>query len=406
MKPFGLAAICLGLMLAPSAFAQPAAPAKGYTLWRVVVVMRHGVRPPTKAQVVPDGLASREWPTWDVPYGYLTTHGTKAVALLGDFDAATYAGMFDEGCMAEGPGAVRVVADSDERTIKTAEAYVDGTKGGLRECLKDIEHMPEGQTDVRFSPFEGEVILDAGIAAKAAEDALPQGGLPALDAANRARLDAISAILGCTRADCKLSGMATRLDTPKGRVKITGGLDIGSTVGQVLMLEYADGKPMNEVGWGLADTARIRDLLSLHALEFQLVARPKAIAEFGARPLLAEVKRGLFATDTARYTVLVGHDSNLAYIGGALGLHWQGGDFPQDDPPPGGAIIFELWKNKAGAEKAVVRFRSQTLDELRDLTPLTPKAMTTLKSAACAQKPVCEGKAFKAILDGLTKPQD
>ncbi len=404
-----LVAVAAASLVVTKADAAPAAPAKGYALQRVVVVMRHGIRPPTKAQVVPAALSDRSWPQWDVPYGHLTAHGYKAVTVLGAFDAAHYAGLVGTDCsQATGSSvkgrAVRVVADTDERTLKTAEAYVEGA--GLKACAGDIEHAGikadgDGESDPRFSPFETGDLLDPALALKSAQDALPAGGLAGLDAANRARLDAISAIIGCTKADCKLSGMATQLDASKGRVKISGGLDIGSTVGQVLMLEYADGKPLNQVGWGLADKARIRDLLSLHALEFQLVARPKAIADFGAAPLLAEVKRGLFATDTARLTVLVGHDSNLAYIGGALGLHWVGGDFPADDPPPGGAIIFERWQNAQGQQKIVVRFRAQTLDEMRNLTPMGQGDLTTLKPAVCGDKPVCDGKAFTAALDAV-----
>jgi 4-phytase/acid phosphatase len=401
MKTLGLrlAVLCLGLVLVSPACALPAAPAKGYTLDRVVVVMRHGVRPPTKAQVVPEGLTTRDWPKWDVPYGYLTAHGTQAVTRLGEFDGQTYAGLLADACKDSKVPAVRVVADTDQRTLATADAWAGGAVKG---CKLPVENAGEGKADPRFSPFETEQKFDAGAGLKAAQAALPKGGLAGLDISNRTRLDVMSAILGCTKADCKLSGMPATLDAAKGRVKISGGLDTGSTISQVLMLEYADGKPMNEVGWGLADKARIRDLLTLHALEFQLVARPKAIADFGARPLLAEVKRGLFATDTSRFTILVGHDSNLAYIGGALGLHWIGGDFPQDDPPPGGAIIFELWKNKAGVQKVVVRFRSQTLDEIRNLTPLTPGALTTLKPAVCGGQPVCDGGPFEKALSDIT----
>ncbi|HVZ29598.1 MAG TPA: histidine-type phosphatase [Asticcacaulis sp.] len=406
MKAFGhislgirLAAACLGLVLVQPAFAQPAAPAKGFTLSRVVVVMRHGVRPPTKAQVVPDNLSTRDWPKWDVPYGYLTAHGTQAITRLGEFDGQTYAGLLGDACTGGKVPSVRIVADTDQRTLATAEAWAGGA---IKGCKPPVENAGEGKADPRFSPFEAGQAFDADAGLKSAQAALPKGGLAGLDTANRARLDAISAILGCTKADCQLSGIPVALDAAKGRVKISGGLDTGSTVGQVLMLEYADGKPMSEVGWGLADKARIRDLLTLHALEFQLVARPKVIAEFGARPLLAEVRRGLFATDSARYTLLVGHDSNLAYIGGALGLHWTGGDFPQDDPPPGGAIVFELWKNKAGAQKIVVRFRSQTLDEIRDLSPLKAGALTTLKPAICNNQPVCEGDRFEKTLAAMT----
>ncbi|WP_443751161.1 histidine-type phosphatase [Asticcacaulis solisilvae] len=385
------------LAWASCARATPAAPEPGYTLSRVVVVMRHGIRPPTKAVVVPAEVSTRQWPSWDVAYGYLTGHGAKAIAELGRFDARTYAGLWPKGCAAES-GSMRVVADTDERTLKTAESYVGAGFAGCAE----IEHVTDGKPDPRFSPFETGTLPDAAKMLAAAGTDLPAGGLATLDAANKARLDALSAVLGCNEAACRLSSRATAMDASKGRVKISGGLDIASTAGQVLMLEYADGKPLNAVGWGKVTRDQIRDFLTFHALEFQLVARPRAIADFGAGPLLSEVRQGLFG-DGARYTLLVGHDSNLAYVGGALGLHWTGGDFPQDDPPPGGAIVFERWTKAGAGDRIVVRFRSQTLDEMRDLKPLGEGALTTLKPVVCGDKPVCDANAFKATLDRLAR---
>ncbi len=387
------------LAWAACARAMPAAPEPGYGLSRVVVVMRHGIRPPTKAQVVPVDVSARQWPSWDVPYGHLTAHGAKAIAELGRFDARIYAALWPDGCAAEGKGAVRVVADTDERTLKTAESYM---AAGFAACSGAIEHVDEGKPDPRFSPFEAGNLPHAAKMLAAAESDLPEGGMTTLDTANRARLDALSMVLGCREAACRLSSRATTLDASKGRVRITGGLDIASTAGQVLMLEYADGKPLMAVGWGMVTRDQIRDFLSFHALEFQVVARPKPIADFGAGPLLSEVRQGLFG-EGARFTVLVGHDSNLAYIGGALGLHWTGGDFPQDDPPPGGAIVFERWTKAGAGDRIVVRFRSQTLDEMRDLKPLGEGALTALRPVVCGDRPVCDAEAFKATLDRLAR---
>ena len=375
--------------------AGQAAAKETWTLQRAVMVMRHGVRPPTKAQVLPEGVTNRAWPDWDVPFGNLTTHGAQAIARLGEFDRSAYAGLIGDGC--PDVHTVRIVADTDQRTLKTAEAWASTALPG---CAPDIEHVPLDQADPRFSPFEQDKLPDAAPMLASAEAALPTGGMAAVDAANHDRLARLSTLLGCTgEAACNLADMSTHLDAAKGRVKIDGGIDIGSTAGEVLMLEYADGKPLDQVGWGLAERDTIRDLLNLHALEFQLVARPKAIAAFAAAPLLAEIRRGLFATDTARLTVLVGHDSNLAYLGGALGLHWTGGDFAPDDIPPGGALVFEKWRSTAGREVVIVRFRSQTLDEIRNLTPLGEGASAALPQPGCGGRTACTAGRFSAVLD-------
>ena len=55
---------------APGADASPAAPGS-LKLEKVVMLMRHGVRPPTKAAVVPPGYSAETWPDWPVDFGLL-----------------------------------------------------------------------------------------------------------------------------------------------------------------------------------------------------------------------------------------------------------------------------------------------------------------------------------------------
>lgn len=395
----------LGLVMvghAGAATPNLSVPGQGWQLQRVVVVMRHGVRPPTKAKVTPEGVTTKTWPTWDVDWGYLTGHGAQAIAKLGALDRRSYGAFIGADCSR----AVRIVADVDERTLKTAEAYAGALQPG---CTLDVEHGPLDQADVRFSPFEGDTPADGARMLSSAQAGVGRGGLAAVDAKYAPLLKKLDTILDCCRApacpkaasSCGLEDMPTSFVDKNNRVKIDGGLDIASSLAQVLLLQYADGKPLDQVGWGLADRDTIADLSALHALEFQLVARPKAIADFGAKPLLAEVKRGLFATDTARYTVLVGHDSNLAYVGGALDLHWKAGDLAADDPAPGGALIFEKWRSPAGSEVVVVRYRAQSLDQMRDLSDLTPNASSVLAQPQCGAKTTCDGARFMRLLDAI-----
>ncbi len=396
LKALALAALAFAVSIPAEARTvtdHSASPPKGWTLDRVVVVMRHGIRPPTKAEPLPAGEAQQPWPVWDVSWGFLTHHGEQAIAKVADYDHGTYGAFLGLAC----PTAhdVRVVADVDQRTVDTAQTYADELFSG---CHVPVEHAPDGQSDPRFSPFEGNSDFDAKAGLASAQASLPKGGLPAVDAANAAGLKTLNDILGCTQAACDLSQQPAAIDAPKGRIKLEGGINTASTLSEILALEYAEGKPMSEVGWGRADRSTIARLLSFHALEFQLVARPKVIADYAAKPLLAEIRRGLFATDTAKFTVLVGHDGNLANIGGALNLHWQGGDFAQDDPPPGGALIFELWHDKAGHRRIVVRFRSQTLDEMRNLTPLGADASKALALPQCGGRTDCDAKAFEQAL--------
>ena len=76
--------LCLLALAWPGlAWPSPAAAAPPFTIQSAVLLMRHGVRPPTKAEPLPAGEASQPWPAWDVDWGYLTAHGTQAVAKVG-----------------------------------------------------------------------------------------------------------------------------------------------------------------------------------------------------------------------------------------------------------------------------------------------------------------------------------
>ena len=378
----------LSISAAPSS-AAPVERSPGWRLDRVVVVMRHGVRPPTNAQPLPADLVPAPWPSWSVGWGELSRHGARAVAMLGAFDRGRYAGLLGAGCPA-----IRAVADSDQRTIRTAEVYVAALLPG---CAVRVDHKPEGEVDRRFSPFAAGAALAGGTALAAARAALPGGDPARLDRALAGDWAAIDRILDCPRAAC-IAARPTSLSATGGKVKLTGALSLGGSFSETLALEYADNQPLAQVGWGRATREEITRLLALHTWEFAVTARPPAIARAGAAALLGEVAKSLAAPDAPSFSLFVGHDTNLALIGGALRLHWHAPQFAPDDPPPGGALIFERWRNGAGRYRLAVRFRSQSLDEMRGLTPLGRGAVQTLPFADCDTGRGCDAAGLRRAL--------
>ncbi|WP_019832685.1 histidine-type phosphatase [Sphingomonas sp. PR090111-T3T-6A] len=388
----------LAAVLATSAAASSATsatPASGWRIDRVVVVMRHGIRPPTKAEPLPAGLAPAPWPAWDVGWGELSHHGEQAVTMLGAFDRATYADVLGSGCPA-----IRAVADTDQRTVRTAEVYVAALLPG---CKTSVDHKAAGERDPRFSPFDGTSPLTNAETAAAANAALPQGGASQLDRDLADDWAAIDHILDCHASPC-ITAKPTAVSANGGRVKLSGALATGGSFSETLALEYADGQPLAQVGWGRATRGTITHLLELHSWEFAVTARPPAIARAGSSALLREVASALSAPDAPAYSLFVGHDTNLALIGGALGLHWQAVQFATDDPPPGGALIFERWTDGSGRYRLAVRFRSQSLDEMRDLTPLSPAAVQTLRVAGCTESAGCDASGLRSALQSESSP--
>lgn len=361
------------LLGAVPAGGQEPAPPQGLKLDRVVVLMRHGVRPPTKSPPMPAGIARRTWPQWPVAPGYLTPRGAKAVRLIAAYDRARWiaAGLLPgTGCVR-----VRIVADSDQRTIATGVEYAAALAPG---CKAAMEHKPQDVADSLFSPIDEQAVaFDARLARQAVLAEIGSNGIAGEEARLRPLLGRLDAIL-CAggRSSCGVSHEPSGLtpETPGKRPKLTGALDRASTAAQILLLEYADGKPMAQVGWGSATAADIARLSELHAVEFRLLARPRYIAKANLALLAPLITAALENSDDTAVTMISGHDTNVASLGGLLDLHWQVPGLASDDPSPGGALVFERLSDAAGRRYVRALYRSQTIAQIRALTPLM-KAM-------------------------------
>jgi 4-phytase/acid phosphatase len=60
---------------------------------------------------------------------------------------------------------------------------------------------------------------------------------------------------------------------------------LASTAGQTVLLEYVEGKPMDQVGWGRASKADIHAMLRFHTGEVPLRGGSPYIAERYAAPI-------------------------------------------------------------------------------------------------------------------------
>jgi 4-phytase / acid phosphatase len=359
------------LLAAALLFNAAPAYASPYRVERVAMLMRHGVRPPTKAPSMPAGIAAAPWPGWSTAPGELTRHGADAVRLLGAADRRFFARdhlLPAQGCPA---AAVTVLSDSDQRTIATGDAWAQGFAPG---CRIDHVHRLQDESDPLFAPIEsGLVGFDPAAADAAVAGALPSGGIAALEAKVRPALQRLDDIL-CNMpvaSGCGVGGAASGIRSagPTGRPKLTGALDRGSTAAQILLLEYAEGKPASEVGWGRATAGDIARLGVLHATEFAVLARPLYIATRNLAPIALRLRAALAPTTNTKLTVIVGHDTNIANFGGLLDVHWQIPGFAADDPVPGGALIATVLRTPGGARFVQLTYRAQPLDAIRHLRP-------------------------------------
>jgi 4-phytase / acid phosphatase len=363
--------------------------AGGEQLQFVVYLSRHGVRSPTGNPDKYAAYSAAPWPKWSAPPGYLTAHGFELMRLFGAYDRAELAA---EGLLAPSgcadAGRATILADSDQRTRETGKALAEGMFPG---CAPEVHARPEGDQDPLFHAIKTGAGKPRRALAMAAIEGRIGGDAGNLTEAYRPQLEALDRILaGCGRAASAHSQRVSVFDAPTETARdkeghgdgLRGPLDVASSMAESLLLEYTEGMKGGDLGWGCLDEATLREILQLHTAETDYSDRTPLIARMDASNLLAYVLNALEQSAAGkaiagapgkpgdRALFLVGHDTNIATVAGALNLNWIIDD-RRDDTPPGGALIFELWRAAAGADSVRVYYTAQTLDQMREMQPVT-----------------------------------
>jgi len=371
-------------------------------LERVVLVARHGARAPTQTLQALDAATGRLWPAWPVGPGELTPHGAAALGRMGDFLRGVYVrkGVArQQACPAA--GTVQVWADgNDSRTRQSGDILAMALAPG---CGLVAAHGPDGARDPMFDAAETGVCPIDSAKALAALAAQTQGGSGLIRPEDRHALDALQAIVapdGCRdgRGPC-LSGPSA-FAPGKAGVKLDGPLALASTWSEDLLLEYTEGFPLDQVGWGRAGSpTAFAAIMPAHDRAAALLRQtPYIAARNGA--VMARTVLDLLAgkppadphapplSPKAKVTVIAGHDTNLSNLAGVFGLSWVLPDQP-DATAPDTVLAFELWRDGAVATVRIVVY-SQSLTQLREASVLdatSPAGIIPVESTACVGDP-------------------
>lgn len=393
----------------------------------VVYLSRHGVRSPTGKPAQYAKYSAAPWPEWSVQTGYLTNHGYQLMKLFGVYDRAYLA---QQGLLAASgcsdAAHITILADSDQRTRETGKAIAEGL---FPSCDLAVHAQNEGTEDPLFHSLAAGVGNANHALAAAAIAGRIGGDVDGLKDAYRPQLAALDSVLaGCGKLPATNSARTSLFDIPaklgEGTgdhpAELRGPLATASTLSENLLLEYAEGFSGTDLGWGCLSEEKLREVMQLHAGEADYGERTQAIARMYSSNLLDHILKaieqsasGKTITDAPgkpddRVLFLAGHDTNIAAVAGSLGLNWIL-DGRRDDTPPGGVLVFELWRSRTDHQYTVrTYYTAQTLEQMRTARTLTlsePPARANLYLPGCSdEKLSCDLDKFIAAMNQAIDP--
>ncbi len=395
---YGMAFALLGALACLPVHADAAHTAKAERIVQQIVLIRHGIRSPTAA---PDALAvyaSEPWPAWPVEPGQLTPHGAQLMRSLGTWYAQrlTSSGVAVDACGTH--ATIKLIADSTPRNRESGAAMVAGLSPS---CPKSYFAFAANQPDPLFRGSGGGDDADAPVIVPPA--------MPALT-------DLQQVLLGCHDDACLSKAAASGKKRLLGTVPAKA-LKNAGTLSENLMLEYAQGMPPAQVGWGRLDAAGVGTIITLHNLQFALAKKTPAAANARGGNMLAHIAATLaaaagqppklpsLAPADSRAVILLGHDTDLASQAGLLGLDWHNAEQP-DDYPPGGALIFQLVESN-GEYGVRLQVALPTLAALRagDVNTTGAMHVASLRLPGCAPSDVCPLTRFQALVAERVKAE-
>lgn len=403
-------------------------------LRKAIVLTRHGVRSPLSASTT-SPYASQPWPSlsdWNVTCpGDLTPRGTELVQQMGIFYHAYYA---DKGLLPpvnQCPASkVYIWSDNVERTLGTAEALAQGMVNGVTGCpMPTVNHLPytpppkgkcatDNPTDYFFHPLSDPALkknIDPNQMTAAVIKINQE--MPLLLSTYQPSLQMMQNTLACCdpkecngSKPCTLFNLNHWATTDGTSFSWNGMFSVSSTAAENFLLEYGNGMPCNLTGWGRVTYnspdcnggQSFRQMEELHALYFAKKNHDGYMAQIQGSNLANQILQKLQQPSSAAFVIYSGHDTDVASVAGLLHLNWSLPDLPDNDTPPAGALIFELWGGVTPETQSVrLYYVHQTLTQLRTLEPLSlqnPPNMIELQLQGCAQP--CPFTQFQTIMNG------
>ena len=389
--PVGCVHLVASALLVSCLTAQPVDNTK---LKQVILFGRHGVRDPVLPNSTLNNFSAQPFPVFSVSNVNLTIHGRVNETIFGSYYRLW---LTQEGLLTGNDSAdaawVYFRSNGTPLILDTAEAFWAGMLPAAR---VNVSSYPQQDNDPLFAPVAAGVArLDMRMAVAAVQGRL--GGSPqSLASAYASELALTRSILfnypaGQTPVPAAPAG---KLDVTTLPIAVAAGnsnvpVDLGGLAMVIaaidpFAMEYADGMPASEVGWGQLTADGISQITRLYNLVLDLEFRTPYLAQVQSSNVASHMVRSLVQAATGnamtgalgdpstKVIVLTASNTNITGLAGLFHLDWLLPGYQADTCAPGGALVFELRQSQTTGEYIVrTSYVTQTMDQLRNRTALT-----------------------------------
>ncbi|XP_073965141.1 glucose-1-phosphatase-like [Choristoneura fumiferana] len=338
-------------------------------LKQVVMLSRHSIRTPLVSNL--EAYSEKKWPVWDEESGYLTKKGRQLERFMGRYVSEWMMNekLFQDKCPDEDE--VYVYSNTKQRTIETANAFVDGAFG---DCVTVHYNKDTTEMDPIFNPIIRNDTQDF-------KDLVISEMKKKLDAISLPRpyreLDRILELKNssicrkeniCTLSKVKHDIVFNLNEEPD----VSGPLMIANFIVDAFLMAYYDGKPIHEVAWGEVTLLTEWDtLLSAVRAYHDVRFKTKVLSRDLASPLL-EYMTDIFLNGDKKVYLLVGHDANINSLTSAMNFKDYSLHDQAEKTPIAGKLVFQKWYDEyKDRELLRVYYLYPSLQQIRDGVQLT-----------------------------------
>ncbi|MBR3638045.1 MAG: histidine-type phosphatase [Lachnospiraceae bacterium] len=360
---------------------------EGYELKQVVVLSRHNIRAPLSgAGSALDTVTPHTWFEWSAEASQLSVRGGTLETEMGQYFRKWLEaeGLFEPNYRPS-DGAVRIYANSKQRTIATAQFFAAGllpVGGATVEYNAEFDKM-----DPVFNPVLT-FVSDAY-----AEDAMDEihdrfdSTIGNLADNYELLFDVIDAEQSEDYKNGTFTGFATDdsvFTMEEGKEPaVSGSLKKACQISDALVLQYFEEPDDKKAAFGHDLTQKDWETISeIKDVYGDVLFTAPSVAVNVAHPLLQEIK-GEMTTEGREFSFLCGHDSNLASVLSAL--HVEEYSLPETiekKTPIGAKLVISRWRGQSGEEMVTLDLVYQKTEQLREASILgeqNPPAIYSLR---------------------------